>query len=301
MNAGSHSIRDVRTSLMAQLMKYYAAGEANSLLNNLLTYVLNLPLYKILSEPELIISQEKYQKTLMILNELIQYKPVQYITGAVDFCGLPMKVDQRVLIPRPETEELCEICCNKLEGQHEHRLKILDIGTGSGCLAIALKKRFPGFSVSGLDTSAEALGLAAENADNNQVEINWICEDFLDTAIQGRLNIFDVIISNPPYIPESMKSAMERNVTEYEPPMALFVPEKDPLCFYRAIRGFCNDHLHPGGFVFLETYELNHQEVQELFEKEIFDHYHEIHDFRGKERFVIVRKINRGGHSEYGL
>jgi len=290
MNAGSHSIREVRAYLMAQLMKYYSAGEANSLLNNLLTYVLNLPLYKILTEPGLIISQEKYQKTLMILNELIQYKPVQYITGSVDFCGLPVKVDQRVLIPRPETEELCEICCNKLEGQHALPLKILDIGTGSGCLAIALKKRSSGFFVYGLDKSAEALELAALNAEINQVEINWICGDFLDIANQGGLDILDVIISNPPYIPESMKSAMERNVTDYEPPMALFVPEKDPLCFYRAIRGFCNDHLHPGGFVFLETYELNHREVQALFEKEIFDHYPETHDFRGKERFVCVRK-----------
>lgn len=290
MQANSPTLQEIRFHYLLQLKPRFQEKEANVLLNNILTHFLKLPLYKILSEPNCTLTESDLQKIDCAVSDLLNDKPLQYIIGSVDFCNCEIQVDQRVLIPRPETEELCQFFFKVLEPVETSNLKILDIGTGSGCLAIAIKKRFPGFEVSGLDKSIDAIELARDNANNNQTDIRWIESDILDPDDFTKFPVYDSIISNPPYIPEKDRILVAVNVKNFEPDMALFVPDDDPLCFYKSIRRMCDYNLKPGGLVFLETLENFNQEVWNLFEKDQFDNLDKRLDFIGKERFVVVRK-----------
>jgi release factor glutamine methyltransferase len=174
--------------------------------------------------------QEKLLTTY--IEELSAHKPVQYVLREAWFCGLKFYVDENVLIPRPETEELVEWVA---EENKVTRCNILDVGTGSGCIAIALKKKIPGAKVYACDVSEPALEIARKNAAANETTVEFLHIDILDREARKRLPEIDIIVSNPPYIPVSEKSSMKENVTSYEPHLALFVDEKDPLTFYKAI------------------------------------------------------------------
>ena len=201
------------------------------------------------------------------LQQLLLHTPVQYVLGEAWFFKMLFKVNQEVLIPRPETEELVNWL---LEDYKEKELfsssvSILDIGTGSGCIAITLKKNLPIATVTAIDFSAGAVTIAKENALSNKVEINFFQLDFLHEQLWGTLPCFDVIVSNPPYIPISEKEHLDKNVIAYEPHSALFVPKNKPLLFYEKIALFGKSNLKTGGSIYVEVHENYAAQTAELF------------------------------------
>lgn len=197
---------------------------------------------------------------------LLQHEPVQYVLNEAWFSNMKFYVDKNVLIPRPETEELVEWIISNCKFPVDE-LKILDIGSGSGCIPISLKKRIRKAEVWSFDISEGALTVAQKNAGDLGQEVNFIQLDFLDQHSWKKLPKFDIIVSNPPYIPEKDKQTMQPNVLEYEPETALFVPDNDALIFYKAIAEFGKTHLEKSGSVFMEIHESLGKEVAELFQQ----------------------------------
>ena len=197
---------------------------------------------------------------------LLQHEPVQYVLNESWFGNMKFYVDKNVLIPRPETEELVEWIISNCKFPVDE-LKILDIGSGSGCIPISLKKRIRKAEVWSFDISEGALTVAQKNAGDLGQEVNFIQLDFLDQHSWKKLPKFDIIVSNPPYIPEKDKQTMQPNVLEYEPATALFVPDNDALIFYKAIAEFGKTHLEKSGSVFMEIHESLGKEVAELFQQ----------------------------------
>jgi release factor glutamine methyltransferase len=198
------------------------------------------------------------------VQQLLQHKPVQYVLGYAEFYGLKFRVNEAVLIPRPETEELVEWMITVYKNRQDG-LAILDIGTGSGCIPITLKKHLPKAVVSSVDVSAAALQVAHQNATDNAVEVHLQHLNFLDENAWPQLGKYDAIVSNPPYIPQQEKEIMDKNVTAWEPATALFVPDEKPLLFYEKIAHFGKTHLRPGGNIFMETHRDYAGAVQQLF------------------------------------
>ena len=230
----------------------------------------------------------------MVFQEAVQrlkeYEPIQYIIKEAWFHGLKFFVDERVLIPRPETDELVEKIISYLKETKKNKATILDIGTGSGCIAVSLKKQLPGLSVTAIDESKDALEVARINAESLQTEIEFRQINFTDKKNRAALPAFELIVSNPPYIPEKDKTSMHRNVLDYEPHTALFVPDNNPLLFYEAIAGFAADHLAKGGAIFLEIHEELGDAVKALFDSTSYSAVEIIKDMQGKDRIVkIVR------------
>jgi len=216
------------------------------------------------------------------VKELEHYKPIQYILGKTDFYGLEFRVTPAVLIPRPETEELVDLIIK--ENRIKRGLKILDIGTGSACIAISLKKHLPDAEVTAIDNSAEALELARKNAEINHVKIVFINNDILDKQQWLKSGEFDIIVSNPPYVLESEKALMRPNVLEYEPSTALFVPDSDPLMYYDAIFRFVISKKKRSQ-IYLEINENKAGELMALAKKYEFSDIRIIKDINGKDRF----------------
>lgn len=185
-----------------------------------------------------------------IISRLNQGEPIDYILGYTYFYGLKIEVSKDTLIPRPETEELVELILN--ENQTRSGLKILDIGTGSGCIALALKYNLVNAEVTAIDISSKALEIAKKNSDHLDLNINFIPLDILNEQLWSHLTHYDIIVSNPPYIPQEEKTDMTTSVLDYEPHLALFV-ENDPLIFYKQILKFAKSHLNPNGQVYFET------------------------------------------------
>jgi release factor glutamine methyltransferase len=237
------------------------------------------------------LSPDRLDQLQAYTRELLTHKPVQYVLHEAWFCGMPFYVDENVLIPRPETEELVDwIVGNAQSPTSRGRLatgnvRILDIGTGSGCIPISLKKKLPQAEVYACDVSEGALAVAARNAATHQTPVNFLQVDFLDIDTWGSLPEVDIIVSNPPYIPYSDKSSMLQNVLAYEPHLALFVPSDDALVFYDAIARFAQRKLPDHGQVFAEIHEDLGKKTTALFESKGFDA--EIKkDFQGKDRMV---------------
>ena len=196
---------------------------------------------------------------------LLQHEPVQYVLNESWFCGLKFYVDKNVLIPRPETEELVEwIIANCRFPVDE--LKILDIGSGSGCIPVTLKRRLKKAEVWSCDISKEALAVAKKNTLALGTDVNFIQLDFLNSAARAQLPPFDIIVSNPPYVPQKDKQTMPPNVLNYEPATALFVPDNDPLIFYKAIAEFGKTHLNSNGIIYTEIHEDLGKETMEIFQ-----------------------------------
>ena len=212
--------------------------------------------------------------------------PAQYITGQVNFCNLLIKVNPNVLIPRPETEELVHLILNN---HNQDSLKeILDIGTGSGCIIIALKKTLPNTNCTAIDISKEAIRTAKANAVLNKVEVDFITKDILDYKNEEKS--WDMIVSNPPYIPISNKKHMHPNVVQNEPSQALFVENEEPLKYYQIISNFANNHLKNNGKIYFEIHEDFANDVVNLLstKKHFKTTVHK--DFQGKKRFVVATK-----------
>ncbi len=238
--------------------------------------------------------QEKLRENI---SRLLHFEPVQYIFGHTLWNGLDLKVTPATLIPRPETAELIEQISN-LNSQISNLkspVKVLDIGTGSGCIAIALKKAHPEWQVTGMDISAEAIEVARENAQRNGVEVNFIQADIFSDEIGG-IEHFDIVVSNPPYICESEKKTMRPNVLEFEPATALFVPDSDPLRFYRRIAELFALPLQGNGrergYLFFEINEAYASETEQLLRQKGYTDVRITRDIYGKER-IIECKIKK--------
>lgn len=227
---------------------------------------------------------EALQSVLMdILKELETGKPVQYIIGDTSFYDMNISVNPDVLIPRQETEELVQWIVTDARHVSE-KFRILDIGTGSGCIAIALANELKDARISACDIFRKALDLAKENAKRNDVQVNFFKMNVLKQNLLP--DQFDIIVSNPPYIPNSEKKRMHRNVLEHEPISALFVPDKEPLLFYEAIAGFSLNHLSQNGTLYLEIHEKYGKEVVHLLKKASFSNIQLKKDINGKDRMV---------------
>ena len=221
-----------------------------------------------------------------ILARLVEREPLQYILGDAYFCGLHFAVDSRVLIPRPETERLVDMVTSEAKGSD---LRVLDIGTGSGCIAISIARALHFPIVTATDISSEALEVARQNAGNLRVKIDFKIEDIL-TALPPVNPTYDIIVSNPPYVTMSEKSAMDRNVLDYEPHLALFVPDEDPLLYYKAIVRYAAKALKRGGGLYLEINPIYAASVEGLLAKEDFVSIDTERDFAGKIRFAKARR-----------
>ncbi len=220
--------------------------------------------------------------------QLLQHKPVQYVLQEAWFCGLQFYVDERVLIPRPETAELAEWIIKDYRLEAPGTKKILDIGTGSGCIPIVLKKELPAAEVHALDISAGALEVAQLNAGNLGAEIELHLADILNPETTASLPVFDIIVSNPPYITRSEMQQMHANVLAFEPHTALFVPDDDALLFYAAIIAFAKNHLKKGGALYVEINESLGDAVRKLFEDADYQQVATMKDLQGKDRMVKV-------------
>lgn len=229
-----------------------------------------------------IFSTDQRKELESFIEKLRKNAPIQYILGDTDFYGLLFTVDGSVLIPRPETEELIEWIAR--ENDKDRPFKILDIGTGSGCIAVTLKRLFPNAEVDAFDVSDAALATAEGNAKRNDVSVNFRKVDILQPFPSG--GQWDIIVSNPPYIPEREKKQMDRNVLDYEPSLALFVPDDDPLLFYRKIADFASSHLRPGGQLFFEIHYDAGPAVVDLLRRHCFDHVELRKDMGGNDRMV---------------
>lgn len=224
---------------------------------------------------------ENYKK------ELLDNKPVQYVLNEAFFCGYRFILNENVLIPRPETEELVMLIVNELRSKGS--ISILDIGTGSGCIPISLKLKLPATQITSIDVSESAIETAKENAQNLDAQIDFKTLDFLDESNWQFEETFDVIVSNPPYIPIKEKQLLDKNVTDFEPEVALFVPDNDPFIFYKRIQDFALSHLNQDGTIYLEVHEQYAAEVCSIFQFAFTD-CHIIKDMYGKERMVKCGK-----------
>ena len=212
--------------------------------------------------------------------------PMQYVLGETEFYGLLFKVSPAVLIPRPETEELVQMIAQRHAGAP---VRIWDVGTGSGCIAVSLAKLLPDAAVFATDISEEALAIARENAGRNGVGVTFARHDMRDTEnLPLGDQRFDVLVSNPPYIPASDRAAMHRNVTDHEPGLALFVPDDDKLWCYRALARLGRRVLKPGGRICVETYHDFHDELTDLFRKNEYSEVQSFRDLNGNPRFVTA-------------
>ncbi|MCD2422011.1 peptide chain release factor N(5)-glutamine methyltransferase [Niabella pedocola] len=226
-----------------------------------------------------------------IKKRLLKAEPIQYILNEAWFYDIAFFVNKQVLIPRPETEELVDTIIREQQGRPS--VRILDIGTGSGCIPIILKRKLPEATVTACDISPDALAVARKNAARYQVDIRLVQLDFLNETNWPELPIVDVLVSNPPYIPVADKTSMHKNVLDYEPGLALFVPDEDPLLFYRKIAAAATSILAPGGRIYLEVHEKLATETRQLFEAGGF-HASIKTDMQGKQRFVMAAFANNG-------
>jgi len=233
--------QDIRSRLSA----HYEKGEADAISRILLDELCGLSTADLLMGKDDEMGDFESKQVEMAMMRLQKGEPIQYVVGKTQFCGLTISVKPGVLIPRPETEELVETVSKG------HPAYILDIGTGSGCIALALKHRFPQADVTAMDVSADALRIAQENAQQLGLDIHFVQQDILKATPESLK--YDLIVSNPPYVCESERTQMERHVLDFEPELALFVPDYDPLKFYRAIIHYAQTALKNGGTLAFET------------------------------------------------
>lgn len=282
------TILEYKQYFQKALSELYTESESVFLYSIFIEHFLGLDAFnqRRLSDQELLIDDEnKLQK---VISELKTNKPYQHILGETEFYGMKFFVDENVLIPRPETEELLEIAIQKIKNSAQviDKLKILDIGTGSGVIPLVLKKHFPEAEVSSIDFSEKALEVAKKNASFHQLEINFIHSDYLNFELT---DYYDVIISNPPYIGIEEEIEIEDSVKGFEPKMALFSPTSDALIFYRKIAEDCKKHLNNNGLLFLEINQKLGPETLELYPN-YFEKVELIKDLSENDRFIVGKK-----------
>ena len=268
------------------LAETFPQREAEQLMRILLEDLFGIDLKRQLMEPDLRIDEWQYHQLEEAVKRLLTGEPVQYVTGVARFGDLLTKVSPAVLIPRPETEELVQKICAALP--KEKAMRIWDIGTGSGCIAIALAKHFENAEVIAFDVSEEALQMAKGNAESNDAKVIFVQDDIMNPTSGFFAQPVDLVVSNPPYVCDSERAAMERNVLDWEPENALFVPDDDPLRFYRQILALAKNQLKPNGQIWFEINERMGEEMLLLCREMGFSEVKVLEDFAGKPRFCCV-------------
>lgn len=274
---------------LQQLQTIFSLSEATIITDWVFESLAGIKRFEIVRNPELPLFPLAADKLHNALTALLQYTPVQYVLGEAWFYKMKLKVNEHVLIPRPETEELVQLVLEQAKLTNTNQ-SMLDIGTGSGCIAIAVKKNLPEAEITAIDVSNAAVEIAQENSSIQKVAINFFTMDFLDEKQWINLPPYDFIISNPPYIPLNEKDKLDINVTAYEPHQALFVPERSPLLFYEKIAAFCKTHLNTNGKIFMETHEDFAKETAALFARQ-YANVEIKKDIFGKERMVTASFI----------
>ena len=289
-----------------KLSAKFPQREAEQLIRILLEDLFGIDLKRQLMEPNLCIDERQHYLLSEAVRRLLAGEPVQYVTGMARFGDLLIKVSPAVLIPRPETEELvqkicssllchsCEGMCGSVESigggsNRQKPLRIWDIGTGSGCIAIALAKQFPAAEVIAFDVSDEALQVAKENAESNGAKVTFVHDDVMNPKSDYFNQPVDLVVSNPPYVCDSERAAMEANVLDWEPETALFVPDDDPLRFYRKILELAKAQLTPDGQVWFEINERMGEEMLSLCREMGFSDSEIMLDYAEKPRFIRIK------------
>lgn len=270
----------VKKHFMELLAASFSQREAEQLLRILLEDLFGIDQKSQILNPDITIDEIQHHALEQAVGRLLKGEPIQYVTGVAEFCDLKFKVNESVLIPRPETEEMVQ----KIVAQDIHPKRIWDIGTGSGCIAIALAKHFADAEFFAFDVSEDALAMARGNALLNKVKVNFVHDDVLNPHSEIFSQPVDLVVSNPPYVCEKERMTMENNVLDWEPENALFVPDADPLLFYRQILRLSKKQLSPNGAVWFEINEAMGKEMLDLCHAEGFAEAEIFDDFAGKTR-----------------
>lgn len=277
------SIRSLLGVQIHQISGIYASAEAKEIIYRLAEHVLRCNRSKLLLELDEFASEGLVKEIESYVRRLISYEPLQYVIGEVEFYGCPIKVTPAVLIPRPETEELVDIIVKDWSAKD---LRVIDLGTGSGCIPIALAKNLVRSRVTSVDISGDALLVARENAQRNGVDVDFLREDMRTFTSEDR---FDIIVSNPPYVMEVEKRLMRENVLNYEPHLALFVQNSEPLEFYKAIARIASSQLKADGKVYMEINQQLGIETASLF-ADLGMRAEVRKDLFGVDRFVVAER-----------
>ncbi|MCP9753240.1 peptide chain release factor N(5)-glutamine methyltransferase [Ferruginibacter sp. HRS2-29] len=283
------TLKTAHTNFISALQSVYDKDEAIVIRNLVFEWATGTGRHDITLAADKELTSAESEKISAALERLLKNEPVQYVTGEAWFYGAKFKVDASVLIPRPETEELVQEAIGFLTTRSSP--EVLDIGTGSGCIPVSVKKKLPAANITAIDISEDALNIARENSRLINSPVNFLLADILKEDSWNNFGWYDAIISNPPYIPSNESKRMHTNVTAYEPHLALFVPDDDPLLFYKKIAAFANYHLKGNGKIFLETHEAYAKEVAAVLEDNNFTAQIK-KDIPGKERMVIASRYH---------
>ena len=286
MRISSNKVKDIIDFAFQELESLYEKNEIRSMIYSIIEHFTNYDLMKILTyKDELKVSESELLKINFAIKDLKKERPLQQILGYCEFLDVKINLNHQVLIPRVETEEITQRIIHENKGRRN--LKIADLCCGSGCIAIALKKAFPDANVYAYDISEEAIEQSKENANLNKEKIFFFKENIFENKEKNQE--FDIIVSNPPYVRESEKGLMKNNVLLYEPHLALFVSDEDPLIFYKQILDFCNRNLAKNGKIYMEINENLAKETELLFKN--FNYQTSVFkDIRGKDRLVFAKK-----------
>lgn len=288
-------LKNYKTNFLQELSSLYEEQEIESFFYIILEKLHGLKRIDLALNPQTVMDGAHLKQWKNIVSELKKQRPVQYILGETEFYGLRFLVNENTLIPRPETEELVELIIESTNYEIRNtKLKVLDIGTGSGCIAISLAKHIPTSEVYAIDVSEKALDLAKKNAELNKVAIDFISTNILDvvnlSAVAGLDKQFDIIVSNPPYVRNLEKDEIKPNVLEYEPHLALFVDDIDPLLFYRKIAELAIKNLNPNGKLYFEINQYLGKETIKLLEDFGFRNVELKKDIYGNDRMISCEK-----------
>ncbi len=280
------TIKNLINEMTATLQPLYDPREAAAIASWYVCAKLGMERYELALRGNETLDESLMQEVRRDVERLAEGCPVQYVLGETEFYGLSFTVSPAVLIPRPETEELVQMVVQRYAGSAP---RIWDVGTGSGCIAVSLAKSLKEAKVFATDISSEALTVARGNAERNGVGVTFACHDMFDIEnLPFAEEKFDVLVSNPPYIPASDRAAMHRNVVDYEPAQALFVPDEDKLWCYKALASLARRVLAPGGTLWVETYHDYHEEMIDLFARHGFSEIRSLQDLNGRPRFLTA-------------
>ena len=277
------SVSDYYKELEGALQAIYEANEAATIARFVLEDAFNVNAPTVSKR---VLDQTERTRFFDMQTQLLQRRPWQYVVGTADFFRFKLNVDEQVLIPRPETEQLVYLIAERHKNE---ALNVLDIGTGSGCIALTLKDKLQKSTVTGVDKSEGAIKLATQNAKKYQLDVAFQTVDILNKEATKKMPSYHLIVSNPPYIQHSEEHLMPPHVLEYEPSMALFVTNDDPLQFYKIIVAFALEHLHPKGWLYFEINEFFGKEVLNLVEENGFVNCELMEDLFGRDRMVVAQ------------
>jgi len=282
-----NTVKEIREGIVRTLASHVGKGEAEAMARVILEDVAGVSRTDAIINPGRVLENATAARINTIVGRVAAGEPLQYILGEAVFMGLRLRVTPDTLIPRPETAGLVDLITDRYSDAKD--LQILDIGTGSGCIAIALARALPYCAVTAADISAEALAVAADNASAlGAANVKCVRLDALHLPTPAA-PLYDIIVSNPPYVTESEKKDMDRRVLDYEPPTALFVPDDDPLRFYRAIAIYAQSALCPGGSLYFEINPLYATEMVQMLRSLAFEDVDISRDYRGKNRYAVCR------------